>query len=420
MHFETGPEVAVTRAATRLRRSLAGAAIAAISFASGTAGAAPAPASIPAALFNGHPAEQTHRQLQATFTDLTKAELFAGTVLIAKGDKVLFEGAYGLASREYGIPNRLDTRLNLASAGKMFTAVAIGALRDSGKIRFEDPIGKYLDASWIEPAAGARITLANLLTHTSGIPEYFSPEFFGRSRELFKTLDDYKPLIAELKPTFAPGAHWSYSNSNFLLLGAVIEKVTGKSYDDFIREAVFRPAGMTHSGALDLEQVNHDYAQGYLKLPSAPPPPPTATSIEHLDFRQDALENASAQEQLTKTGFEWRNNIFMHVVKGGASGGTFSTAEDLLKLANALTSGRLLKPETLALMTSPKPLSPDYGYGFELMDGGFGHTGGFPGIDNSVVFYPDGYRLIVLSNVDDGSSLVIARLIALASATPPH
>jgi CubicO group peptidase (beta-lactamase class C family) len=416
MHYEIGLKVAVARAPTWLRRSLVGAMIAAITFASGISDAATATASIPSALFNGRPAEQTRRQLQAAFTELTAADLFAGTVLIAKGDKVLFAGAYGLASREYEIPNRLDTRLNLASAGKMFTAVAIGMLRDSGKIRFEDPIGKYLDGSWIEPAIGARITLANLLTHTSGIPDYFSPEFFDRSRQLFKKLDDYKPLIAGLKPTFAPGAQWSYSNTNFLLLGAVIEKVTGKSYDEYVREAVFRPAGMTHSGALDLEQVNHNYAQGYQKF--APRPPRTGASPPDVDFQQEVLVMASAQERLTKTGFEWRNNVFMHVAKGGASGGTFSTAGDLLKFGNALNSGRLLKPETLALMTSLKPPSTDYGYGFELMDGGFGHGGGFAGIDTAVVFYPDGYRLIVLSNIDGGSSVAIARLIALGDATP--
>src|SRR5581483_1186222 len=135
------------------------------------------------------------------------------------------------------------------------------------------------------------------------------------------------------------------------------------------------------------------------------------------DFRHTALEMAAAQAELAKRGFEWRNNIYMHVAKGESSGGAFSTVPDLLKFANALTSGRLLKPETLAEMTSPKPLSADYGYGFQLLDGGFGHTGGFPGISTCVVIYPDGYRLIVLSNVDGGSAVANAKLISLAESS---
>jgi CubicO group peptidase (beta-lactamase class C family) len=409
-----------TRADARLRRLLWGISITALSCGvATTAGAAAAPASsIPAALFAGHPAAQTRQKLEAAFTELAKADLFSGTILIAKGNQVLFQGAYGLASREYGVPNRLETRLNLASAGKMFTTVAIGTLYDQGKLRFDDPVSKYLDASWIDPSVGSHITLGNLLSHTSGIPDYFGPDFLGRSRALFKKIDDYKPLIAGLKPTFAPGTQWSYSNTNFLLLGAVIEKVSGRSYDDYIREAIFKPTGMTRSGALDLEEVNHDYAQGYLKFPPPPPPPPSVRQ-EQPDFRQLAFMMSAAQDMLAKRGFQWHNNIFMHVAKGESSGGSFSTVGDLLAFGNALSDGRLLKPATLALMSSPKPSSPDYGYGFQLLDGGYGHTGGFPGINTAVVFYPDGYRLIVLSNVDGGSAVANAKLLSLGGVSPP-
>jgi hypothetical protein len=148
--------------------------------------------------------------------------------------------------------------------------------------------------------------------------------------------------------------------------------------------------------------------------------PPPAARTQPPDFRQIAFAMATAQEQLAQTGFEWRNNIFMHVAKGESSGGTFSTVDDLLKFANALTSGRLLKPATLALMTSLESPATDYGYGFQLMDGGFGHTGGFPGISTVVVIYPDGYRLIVLSNVDGGSGVADAKLLELADASRTH
>jgi CubicO group peptidase (beta-lactamase class C family) len=397
-------------APSRLRHSLTALATAVV--VGNTAAVAAMPSqSIPAALFEGHSIAKTRARIDSAFKELAGAQLFAGAVLIAKDDKILFEGAYGLASREYGVFNTVNTELNLASAGKMFTTVSIGRLVDQGRVSFEDPIGKYLDASWIDAAAGQQIKIANLLDHTSGVPDYFGPEFLDKSRVLFKELDDYKPLIANLKPTFVPGTQWSYSNTNFLLLGAIIEKVTGESYDDYVRQAVFEPAGMTHSGALDLEKVNHDYAQGYAKFP--PPPPPPGGRAQRQDFRQTAIDMAAGQKLLAKAGFEWRNNVFMHVAKGESSGGTFSSAPDLLKFANALTSGRLIKPATLAFMASSKPGSPDYGYGFQLIDGGFGHTGGFPGISTAVVIYPNGYRLIVLSNVDGGSAVADAKLLEL-------
>jgi CubicO group peptidase (beta-lactamase class C family) len=104
----------------------------------------------------------------------------------------------------------------------------------------------------------------------------------------------------------------------------------------------------------------------------------------------------------------------MHVVRGQPSGGSYSTAPDLLRFANALASGRLIKLSTLRLMTTPKPHVGGYAYGFQLMDGGFGHTGGFPGISTVLILYPDGYRLIVLGNIDAGSAIASAEMLKLA------
>lgn len=379
---------------------------------SASAAAAPASEPLPADLFAGHSPTVVAARLNGAFERLARQNLFAGTVLIAKGDKVLFAHAYGLASREYGVSNTIDTKFNLASAGKMFTSVAVGKLVEEGKIAFSDPVSKYLDSSWLAPAVAAKVTVANLLDHTSGLPDYFGPAFFDRSRTLFANLDNYKTLTAHLQPTFPPGSRFSYSSTNFILLGAIIEKVAGEGYWQFVRQAVFDPAGMTQSGALDLEEVNHDYAQGYAKLP--PPPPPPRGFAQPQDFRGTALAMAAAERSVTEHGFQWRNNIFMHVVKGEPSGGAYSTAPDLLRFANALASGRLISLSTLSLMTAPKPNVSGYAYGFQLMDGGFGHTGGFPGVSTVVIIYPDGYRLIVLSNVDAGSAIADAELIKLA------
>lgn len=371
---------------------------------------------LPAELFEGHSTAAVDARLNAAFERLARENLFSGAVLIAKGDKVLFEHAYGLASREYGVPNTIGTKFNLASAGKMFTSVATGKLVDEGKVAFSDPVSKFLDSSWLEPSVARQVTVADLLDHTSGLPDYLGPAFLEKPQTEFITLDSYKPLTAHMKPAFPPGSRFSYSSTNFILLGAIIEKVTGESYWDFVRQVVFQPAGMTHSGPLDLREINHDYAQGYAKLP--PPPPPPHGRAQQEGFRETALAMAAAERSVTEHGFQFRNNIFMHVVKGQPSGGSYSTAPDLLRFANALAAGHLIKLSTLHLMATPKPHVSGYGYGFQLMDGGFGHTGGFPGISTVLIVYPDGYRLIVLANVDAGSAIANAEMLKFAGDGP--
>ena len=173
---------------------------------------------LPAELFEGHSTATVDGRLNVAFEKLTRENLFSGAVLIAKGDKVLFEHAYGLASREYGVPNSMDTKFNLASAGKMFTSVAIGKLVDEGKVALGDPLSQYLDSSWLEPAVARQVTVADLLDHTSGLPDYLGPGFLDKPQTAFVSLDDYKPLMAHLQPTFPPGSRFSYSSTNFILL----------------------------------------------------------------------------------------------------------------------------------------------------------------------------------------------------------
>jgi CubicO group peptidase (beta-lactamase class C family) len=372
---------------------------------------APPTKSIPATVFERSPTDAPQK-IDAALTALTARERFSGVVLIAKGDKVLFEKAYGLASREYGVANTIDTRFNLASAGKMFTAVTIARLAEAGRISLDDPISKYLDASWISPEQG-KVTIAQLLDHTSGFGSYFSPAFMDMSRAKLKTVDDYKPLIAGTKLEFEPGTKWSYSNSGFHLLGAIIEKVTGEPYDVYVGKTLWTPTGMAGTAALDLEAVNHDYAQGYAKDLRAPPPPPSGPPPSRDDFRAMLTAMNAMQDKMEAGGFDIRNNVFEHVVKGGPAGGTVSTAPDMLRFANALADGKLVSPAMVRTMSTPKPNSPTYGYGLQLTDGGYGHTGGFPGISTAVIIYPDGYRLIILSNIDGGSGNATVALIAL-------
>jgi CubicO group peptidase (beta-lactamase class C family) len=350
--------------------------------------------------------------LDARLKELAKSGRFSGVVLLARGDEILFRRAYGLASREYGIVNTPATCFNLASVGKMFTAVAVMKLVEGGQVRLDDPISNYLDRSWISPDVGQRVSIAQLLSHTSGLGDFFTPAFFARNHAQLMELADYKPLVADTKLAFAPGTKWGYSNIGYVLLGALLEQVTHQSFDDAVRRLVFDPTGMTRTAAFDLEAVNHGYAQGYFKEPTFPatqpmgPPPP--------DFREAQLKMEARQSEIDAKGFEWRNNIFTHVAKGGPPGGGFSNADDMLRFLNALFGGRLVRPATLAKMTAPKPASPHYGFGIQLMDGGFGHTGGFPGISNTLIAYPDGYRLIVLSNIDGGSAAATTAMMRLA------
>lgn len=371
---------------------------------------------LPTALFEGHPAAVGGSRIDRALARLARQNLFSGALLLARGNDILFQGAYGAASREYGVANTLNTKFNLASAGKMFTAVAIGKLVDEGRIKFNDPASDHLDSTWLAPVVAREVRVGDLLAHTSGLPEYFGPAFFDRSRTLFTRMSSYKPLIAGSRPTFPPGSRFSYSNTNFILLGAIVQRITGRNYWTFVNQVVFRPAGMADSGPLDLEHVNHDYAQGYAKAPSAPPSAPPRGRAQRQGFRERAMRVAAAEAKFAKRGFQWRNNILTNIVKGMPSGGSYSTAHDLLRFTNALTSGRLVSLRTLRVMTAPKPHAPDFAYGFQLLDGGFGHTGGFPGISTAIIIYPDGSRLVVLSNVDAGSVIAYAELVKLAGA----
>jgi len=315
---------------------------------------------------------QMVEQLKKYLDEASQAGQFSGAVLLAKDGKPFFKAAYGLANRADNVSNRVDTKFNLGSMNKMFTAVAIAQLAENRKLAFSDPISKYL-TDWLPAGTAQKITIHHLLTHTSGLGSYFTEQFFKSSRDLYRKVDDYKPLLAEEKLQFEPGSKWSYSNTGFLLLGAIIEKVTGQSYFDYIRENVYRPAGMMNSDSFEMDDIVPNLAIGY-----------------------------------TRREGQWKNNLYMHVIKGGPAGGGYSTVEDLLAFANALTSNKLLSAASTKLVTTAKPesKSPEYGYGFGINEDvkAVGHSGGFPGISsNLLIFLDSGYTLAVMSNVDAGA-----------------
>lgn len=360
------------------------------------------------------------RRIDAALRRLVEQGLFAGTLLIAQRDRVRFSGAYGLASREYDAPNQMATRFNLGSANKMFTATMILQLQEQGRLNVDDTIDRYVDSSWLDPALARQIRIRHLLTHTGGLSDYFTPEFELAPKTRYLNIDDFKPLLRASRQMFPPGAQWAYSNAGFFLLGVIASQVARRDYYELVDAMILGPAGMRATAALNLEQVNGDYAQGYYRHradapPQMVPPPPGAPLPPPPSFSQ-LVDRAVAMQTRPGNQFEWRNNIFRHVARGGPAGGMYSNAADMLRFCNAFTDGVLVRRDTATLMQSPKPpVAPHWGYGMVKADeGAWGHGGTFAGISSLILMYPDQSRLIVLSNVDDGAYLAYHALQSVA------
>lgn len=311
------------------------------------------------------------RELQRYVRKQAADGRFSGVVLVAREGNPLYNEAFGIANRDTDTPNRLDTKFNLGSANKNFTAVVIGQLVEEGKLSWDDPLSKFLP-DFPDSASARRIQLKHLLSHSAGLGSYFNQRFVESSRARWRTVDDMMQLARPDSLRFEPGTRFAYSNTGYLVLGKVIEVATGRDYFDVVRERIYRRTGMTDTDAFELDRVNRNLAVGYIP-----------------DYGPD--------------GVTWRNNVFEHVIKGGPAGGGYSTAPDLLRYTEALRTGKLVSRATLDLMRSPKPElgAPIYGYGFALFDGPqyWGHGGDFEGIDADVEqFGTSGVTMIILAN----------------------
>lgn len=309
---------------------------------------------------------------------------FSGAVSIER-EGARFARAVGEADAGRKLPIGVDTRFRFGSMGKMFTAVAIAQLAQAGKVGFEEPLGKYLpDYPNVEMA---RATLHQLLTHTAGAGDIFGPEFMERRAQL-RELRDYVALFGSRAPAFPPGSRHQYSNYGYILLGRVIEAVSGQSYDTYVREHVFAPADMKSTD----NQPETAQVSG-LAIPYASRPgEPLRSALDTLPWR------------------------------GTSAGGGYSTVGDLQKFAEALLAYRLLDPAHTRLVLAGKVDTPRpglrYAYGFEeaTLPGGLrriGHGGGAPGMNGVLSIYPDlGCVVVVLANRDPPSAMAIDRFIA--------
>ena len=321
---------------------------------------------------------------------LARRDVFSGTVLIARNGKPLFSAAHGDANKDFGVKNNLDTKFNLGSMNKMFTSVAVMQLVEAGKVSLDDTLGKFLPAGSMRADVLSKVRVKHLLTHTSGLGSYFSPRWDSLSRAMFRTVDDWMPLVKDETLAFEPGTRWSYSNTGMLLLGKVTESASGKDYFEYVRERIFKPAGMTSTDSYELDFVTENLAVGY-------------------------------EREETPAGPRYRNNIFQHVIRGGPAGGGYSTVGDLTRFAVALQEGRLVNRESVKLLTTPKPelISPEYGFGFGISENGriVGHSGGFPGINSQLdIYLVDGYTVAVMANYGGGAQPVIEKTRSLLLA----
>ena len=326
--------------------------------------------------------EQLIQEVKDMMQRLTKADVFSGTLLIAKGDKVQMTFVGGEASKRFHVPNNMDTKFNLGSMNKMFTATSIMQLVEKGLLALDDPISKYVDESWLPEEITSKITIHHLLTHTSGLGSYFNETYMKGSRELFRYVEDFKPLVKGEKPAFEPGERFRYSNTGMLLLGVVIESVTGQSYFDYVRKNIYEPAGMKDTDSFEMDYPVENLAIGYSPAPNRP--------------------------------YGWKNNLYEHVIKGGPAGGGFSTVGDLHRFGLALLSGKLVSKESMEKMWTDHA-GENYGYGFRISEGSFGravgHSGGFSGINGNLSLFLDkGYIAAVLSNYSRGASPVARKI----------
>jgi CubicO group peptidase (beta-lactamase class C family) len=332
------------------------------------------------------------QEIRSLMTRLKEKDWYSGTLLVAKGPAVLLTDVAGEANRSFHVPNNLDTKFNLGSMNKMFTSVAVARLVEAGQLSFDDPIGKYVDETWLPKDVTDKITVRHLITHTSGLGSYFNEVYTKSSRALFRKLEDYKPLIKDDRPAFPPGTRYQYSNTGMFLLGVIIEKVTGEDYFGHIRKAIYTPAGMTDSDCFEMDEPVENLAIGYSPAWKGP--------------------------------YKWKNNLYSHVIKGGPAGGGFSTVRDLHRFALALLTGKLVSGSMRDLMWTDFKGS-NYGYGFTVVQspGGkaVGHSGGFEGINSQLDIYVDtGYIVAAMVNTDSGASSLANRIGAILARVKPR
>lgn len=313
------------------------------------------------------------KSVDAYITAEATQHLFRGAVLVGINGKIVFDKAYGLANEEWNVHNTTSTKFRIASLTKQFTAACILLLQERGQLNVQDPISRYLPGL---PEAWQTITIHQLLTHTSGIPNYTDSSQFKRLSRMGTTPQEMIALVADKPLDFKPGSQWRYSNTGYILLGMIIEKTSGQSYADFLKRNIFGPLGMANSG--------YDQAIPILK-----------ERVSGYQIKDGQLANAD----------------FIDMSVPYAAGGIYSTVEDMYRWNQALAQeGKLLSASSLKQMFTEYPEAvyqgQHYGYGVVINRQKFGkllyyHGGGVEGFSSVIQRYSaEGVCIVVLSNLD--------------------
>ena len=364
-----------------------------------------------------HPdAEEVVRTTEALAAAYDTVGEMSGVILLAKDDGVIFRRAYGKASLAYEAPMTLSTRLNTASIGKSFTAVAVAQLIDAGKLSLDDAVGKVLP-NYPDRVVRDRVTIRQLLTHTSGLGDLYDHPKWPVVRTRIRSVPGYMELVVGRPLLDEPGARYEYSNAGYILLGAIVEKLSGQDFYQYVHDHVFVPAGMTHSSY----PAADDEVLGF------------ATPLTNF---MDRGETA----YIYRLGRP-RSALLQLAARGGPQGGAAVTGDDLMAYDIAFRAGKLTSPAMVKLMTSAqgpavggrRGAQPDTvpGFGFEVTSRNghtmIGHQGGDLGVASFVYHFPEtGYTAVVMSNRDPRAARVLLQALlalftrsTLRGATPP-
>ncbi len=322
-------------------------------------------------------AQDNVARMEQVVQSYVAARQFMGSALVARDGVILLSKGYGSANLEWDIPNTPTTKFRLGSVTKQFTATSILLLEERGKLSVTDPVKKYIADA---PAAWDKVTIYHLLNHTSGIPSFTSFPDYAPTEAQPTTPEKLVARFRDKPLEFQPGEKWNYSNSGYVLLGYLIEKITGESYAKFVRENIFQPLAMNASGYDSNAEIIRRRAAGYSPGPTGP-----------------------------------QNAGFVHMSIPHAAGALYSTTEDLLRWEQGLFGGKVLKPESLVKLTTP--FKSDYAFGLSVHGEGahkvIEHGGGIEGFNTQVSYYP-GSKLVVvvLGNLNGGAPGEIANQLA--------
>lgn len=333
------------------------------------------------------------QKIELKINELQNEIQFSGTYFV-KTKETEYSGSYGYANRSEKTMNQINTRFGIASGSKLFTAIAVCQLIEQGKLAFDTKLKDCLNIEF--PNFDEQITIQQLLTHTSGIPDYFDEDEMDDYEELWaaipmyklRTLKDFLQLFQHKEMKFAPGETFHYNNAGYIILGLVVEQASGLVFSEYVKQFIFQKAGMKDSGYFEMDALPERVAIGYIKKPDG----------------------------------TYRTNVYSLPVKSASDGGAYITAKDMSHLWDALFGNQLLSKEmTDALLKPHVQINDDiyYGYGLYMKNTGnrvekYILMGYDPGYNFRSVYYPDDeFAIVVCSNKSDGAFDVIREIESL-------